>query len=122
MKWGAIAVVSAALALAVGAFVFSLASRAGGPGTPTIAPANTPAVLTTVLSPTVTATPLQAVKPAPAPKKPAPSVTKPSCQSESDPTGSDTPSCGSGDNQAGDSNSGDSSGDNQAGDGKAGGA
>jgi hypothetical protein len=44
MKWGAIAVGAAALALAAGAFVFALTTRAGGPGTPTIAPANAPAV------------------------------------------------------------------------------
>jgi hypothetical protein len=120
MKWGAIGVGAAVLALAAGAFVFALTTRAGGPGTPTIVTTNTPAVVTTVSTPT----------------KPARSVIKPSCRSDSDPTGSDTPSCGSaddqagdtnsgdssGDDQAGDSNSGDSSGDNQAGDGKAGGA
>jgi hypothetical protein len=64
MKWGGIAVESAVLALAVGAFVFALTTRVGARGTPTIAPANTPAVFATVVSPTVTATPLPTVKPA----------------------------------------------------------
>jgi hypothetical protein len=122
MKWRAtgLGVAAAVLVLAVGALGFALISRVGDSGTRTIVTTNTPAVVTTVSSSAVVATPPPTAKPAPVPR--TRSVVKPSCETDGDPTGSDTPGCGSGDNEAGDSNSGDSAGDDQAGDGKAGGA